>query len=296
MGSHLSHLSLQIDLMDKNIYFFTDIHGHYPLFRAILNWCNNDIIIYGGDACDRGKGGYNIIKELLEAPNVIYLYGNHEELFTNAAKAILKTYYNNKNIHSCDVEKAKLVLKHMRTLGDEDVKLHLINGGESTLIDWLLDGAPKEIIDRLSILPRTYSYKNYDFCHAGSTYTTFSYVSTLTEYKGAYDEQAIIWDRNCIPLGWETGRIGIFGHTPTVFLPHGIYGHDTSLANIHPCYWQDKMGGRKKRGGWKLDMDTGAYATNRAFVFNCNNSTITGFEMNENNQIKTIDQYQINFS
>ena len=57
--------------MDKNIYFFTDIHGHYPLFRAILNWCNNDVIIYGGDACDRGKGGYKIIKELLEAPIVI---------------------------------------------------------------------------------------------------------------------------------------------------------------------------------------------------------------------------------
>lgn len=231
--------------MNKNIYFFTDIHGHYPLFHAILNWCNNDVIIYGGDSCDRGKDGYKIIKELLEVPNVIYLYGNHEELFTNAAKAILKTYCHNKNIHSCDTEKAKLVLKHMRALGDEDVKLHLINGGESTLIDWLLDGAPKEIIDKLSVLPRTYSYENYDFCHAGSTYTTFSYVSTLTEYKGTYDEQAIIWDRNCIPLGWETGRIGIFGHTPTVFLPRGIYGYDTSLTNIHPCYWQDKMGEKK---------------------------------------------------
>lgn len=275
-----------------NIFFFTDIHGHLPLFNYIISWCleqdPNCIIIYGGDACDRGEHGYEIIKQLLNNKQIIYLYGNHEELFVNAANKILKT---NSEIHYCNKEQAKTIINQMRILGDEEVILHLQNGGQQTLLDWISDGAPENIISLLSNLPRTYSYQNFDFCHAGATYQSF-----LNWMNSTYDRQAIIWDRSCISLGWETGRIGVFGHTPTVFLPKGIYGRNQSLTNIHPCYWQDRMGGKKKRGGWKLDMDTGAYATNRAFVFNCNDTTITGFDMDSNKIVKVLEQYQINFT
>ena len=187
----------------------------------------------------------------------------------------------------------------MRAYDNDQVKLHLANGGESTLIDWLLDGANEQIIKQIKHLPRTYSYQNFDFCHAGSTYDNFKAVQ-IAEQNGIlipyYDENMIIWNRSCLPLGWEIKRVGVFGHTPTALLPQGIYGHAQSLQSIHPCAWQDKMGAKKKRGGWKLDMDTGAYATNRAFVLNCNNSTVTGFEMNQDKEIQVIDQYQINFS
>ena len=48
-----------------DIFFFTDIHGMYDLYRAIMDFCNEQdpeaMIIFGGDACDRGKDGYKIM-------------------------------------------------------------------------------------------------------------------------------------------------------------------------------------------------------------------------------------------
>ncbi len=79
-----------------DIFFFTDIHGMYDLYRAIMNYCNEQdpeaMIIFGGDACDRGRHGYKIMKELLDNPYVVYLRGNHEEMFCNAAREIKEQF------------------------------------------------------------------------------------------------------------------------------------------------------------------------------------------------------------
>ena len=54
------------------IFYFTDIHGARPLFDEIMNYCHEQddeaMIIFGGDAIDRGKDGYAIMKELLDNP------------------------------------------------------------------------------------------------------------------------------------------------------------------------------------------------------------------------------------
>lgn len=67
-----------------DIYFFTDIHGQKNLFDAMYDWCLRQdpecTIVYGGDACDRGNDGYEIMKKLIASPQVIYLKGNHEYL------------------------------------------------------------------------------------------------------------------------------------------------------------------------------------------------------------------------
>ena len=269
--------------MQNKTFFFTDIHGHYPLFRAIIDWCGKNTIIYGGDAADRGKNGYQIIKELVNATNVIYLYGNHEQLFVQAADAIIGAYSNNKLINNGQI------LSQMRS--QEQVQLHIYNGGENTLKDWLLDQANLDIINKLRFLPRTYSYKNLDFCHAGSTYSMFKEGSKKPLPQ--YVETALIWDRNCIPMGWEKDRIGVFGHTPTIHLPAKVYGRDKSLANIHPCMWGELLGGKNKRGGYKIDMDTGAYGSNRAFVLDCDTLQTYCFEYNEKTKQITITEYEL---
>lgn len=282
----------------KNVYFFTDIHGHYQLFSAIINWCkkqsNQYQIIYGGDAADRGENGYKIIKELLVDPNIIYLYGNHEELFVHAADSIIGSYASSDEAYnfliSCDENQASVVINEMRSK-KEEVLLYIYNGGESTLKDWLLDQANFDIIDRLRFLPRVYTYNNLDFCHAGSTYLTFKegYKKPIPKHV----EQALIWDRNCIPMGWEKDRIGVFGHTPTVFLPSKIYGRNTSIDDIHPCMWGELMGGKHKRGGYKIDMDTGAYATNKSYVLDCNTLQTYCFQYDPKTQQTTITEYKL---
>ena len=270
-----------------DVFFFTDIHGQKDLYYAIKKWCYlqdpNCMIIYGGDAADRGQDGYEIMKDLLNDWHINYLYGNHEELFVQAADAIIGAYAKNDAsyylLHHCDYKTADNIINSMRE--NDFVKIHLQNEGTSTLIGWLLDGAPEWFVDTIRTLPRTISYGNKDFCHAGGTYTTFRAVADA-EYSNtmlpAYAENHCIWDRNCLALGWETGRFCIHGHTPTIALPRALYGRDVQAkATLHPAIWGDHMGGKHKRGGFKIDMDTGAAWTGRAFVLNCLTMKATGF-------------------
>ena len=280
-------------LMAKT-YYFTDIHGHYPLFRAIMDWCGSNTIIYGGDAADRGENGYQIIKELLASPNVIYLYGNHEELFIRAADSIIGAYASSDDAYnfltSCDINQASIILNEVRQKREE-VLLHIYNGGESTLKAWLLDKANQDIIDKLRVLPRVYTHNNLDFCHAGSTYLTFKegHKNPIPKHV----EEALIWDRNCAPMEWEKDRIGVFGHTPTIHLPAKIYGRDKNLENIHPCMWGELLGGKNKRSGYKIDMDTGAYATGKAFILDCDTLQTYCFQYDPKTQQTTITEYEL---
>ena len=75
-----------------SVYYFTDIHGQYNLFRQVMKFCGDNKIIFGGDAIDRGKDGYRIMKELINNPNVVYLKGNHEDMFAQVAETINKNY------------------------------------------------------------------------------------------------------------------------------------------------------------------------------------------------------------
>lgn len=284
-----------------DVFFFTDIHGESRIFDAMRNWCYKQdpdcTIVYGGDAADRGEDGFYIMNELLNDSHIIYLYGNHEDLFVKSADAIIGAYASDDKryeyIHHCDESMADKVLYEMTDINDnDDVKLHIYNGGNSTLKAWLMHSATEEFIDNIRNLPRTFSYENIDFCHAGGVYSAFKtiaeaeYMNTMRPY---YEENILIWDRNLIPLGWENGRICIHGHTPTIHLPAGIYGRDKSLNNIHPCSWNDKMGAKDKRSGMKIDMDAATAFTQKAFVLNCLTLQIQGFESKTINGIEYIN-------
>jgi len=272
-----------------DVFYFTDIHGRLELFNTIRKWCleqdEDCTIIYGGDAIDRGPDGYTIMKELLEDPRIVYLYGNHEDLFIQAADAIIGRYSANDELynylHSCDENRAKSIIHTMNGIYNEAVRSHLFNGGESTLIGWLLDGADEEIVDKIRDLPRTFKYENLDFSHAGGSIEAFEEVYNA-EYNGKprdiFYERELIWDREHFAYGWANDRICIHGHTPTIYLPKSIYGNDLSEKNIHPCCWGEKLGAKDKRGGLKIDMDTGITFIGRAFVLNCLTMNVTRFD------------------
>ena len=68
----------------KKTIAFSDLHGQYNLWTAIKNYYNkDDTLIFLGDACDRGPDGIKIMQELLADPRVIYIKGNHEDMFLN---------------------------------------------------------------------------------------------------------------------------------------------------------------------------------------------------------------------
>jgi len=262
-----------------DLFYFTDVHGCYPLFHAAMDYCTKQdpecMIIYGGDACDRGHDGYKIMKELLDNPRVLYLKGNHEDLFVHAALAIKKDFHDRLDE---DVIWNYLYHCEIKDYGDSAIQLALYNGGFHTLKDWMMDGMSKEFVDRINKLPLTFSYEDLDFCHAGGRYKEFCNAANA-EYNGEWvnkdDFMILVWDRVYLGHGWQPGRTCIFGHTPTIHLPTKYYGVNKSIAEIHPCAYVATLD--NKWNGRKIDMDTGAFASGKLYVLNCLTMKAQGF-------------------
>ena len=257
-----------------DIFYFTDIHGMYDLYRAIMDWCDKQdpeaMIIFGGDACDRGERGYEIIKELLDNPHVVYLMGNHEEMFCKAARQINEIFdFQTK-------DRTKIANTLNATLAENvdlpAIQHHIYNGGLSTLIDWIEDGAPMDIIERLKKLPLTFSTETCDFCHAGGNPSVFELMAE-DEYYGRQTDSHfrthVLWDRNHLERVWRKDRICIFGHTPVLALP-----------SLVPIILDDTLDPQpvKLANDTKIDMDTGAAFRGVAWVLNVLTMEAQGFE------------------
>ena len=270
-----------------DIFYFTDIHGMYDLYRAIMDWCNEQdpeaTIIFGGDACDRGDRGYEIMKELLNNPKVVYLKGNHEDIFCKAAREIKKKF-NFKNPTSKNVRQK---LNHTLTYDDDymAIQLSIVNGGLKTLADWVIDGMPMELIEKIEHLPLTFSTYTCDFCHAAGTYDVFA-AGANAEYneKKVNEDIAnnLIWNRSDLSEGWTQGRVAIFGHTPIPYVCEElkkIWPKDEEITPI--LYSKDKV------SGWKLAMDTGAPFLGISYVLNVLTMEAHGFKDTDikNNEI-----------
>ena len=280
-----------------DIFYFTDIHGHYELYHTIMDYCKEQdpeaTIIFGGDAIDRGKEGYRIMKELLSNPYVIYLKGNHEDMFCKAAREIKHMFY----FKDADTEKIHKVLNACKHFDYKYTAIQdsLHNGGLPALTDWILDGMPMDLVKNIENLTLTFVYNNMDFCHAGSTYKVFKDVYDK-EYNNEkipeWDAEALLWSRTSLNIGWEPNRICVLGHTPVPYLADYIDDFKwPEERDIAPAYFQVINEMFPQMNGWKLDMDTGAIFTNRAFVLNVLTMQVQGFEY-ENSEMKKIELIQ----
>lgn len=286
--------------MMHDIFFFTDIHGAYPLYKAIMEYCKEQddeaMIIFGGDAIDRGKDGYRIMKELLDNPSVAYLKGNHEDMFAKAARE-LKEKFSFEDTDKESIHKILNACKHF-DYKYAAIQDSLYNGGLSTLTDWILDGMPMDIVERVEKLPITFVYNNIDFCHAGSTYKCFKEVNEHEHSDNEipdWETEPLLWSRASIEIGWEPNRTCIFGHTPTPYLGDYLRNFTWSEdCEITPVIYKRNAPGQTI-GGWKLDMDTGAAFTGIVYVLNVLTMRAQGFVDNdfEKNKIHKHDVKKI---
>ena len=285
-----------------DVFFFTDIHGMYIMYKTIMDYCSKQdpeaTIIFGGDACDRGLDGYRIMKELLANPKVVYLKGNHEDMFYKAAREIKEKLKFNESLIRKEVRET-IYWSSRYDYKYSYIKDSLYNGGIETLTDWVMDGMPMGIIEALEHLPLTFSTETLDFCHSGTLYKTFKSVADA-EYKGeipdAYDADALIWGRTGLHWGWAPNRTVVFGHTPTPYLKDYIH-IKLDKEKIYPVKYLGDENTTIADGemtGTKIDMDTGACATGRFFVLNCLTMKAQGFEFDEKMQmIKEIECIQM---
>lgn len=265
-----------------DIFAFSDIHGMWDLYKAIMDYCYEQdpeaMIIFCGDACDRGSDGYHIMNELLDNPYVVYLKGNHEDMFTKAAREI-KQMFNFKNT---DREQVKTVLSACRNFDYKYAAIQdsLGNGGMPTLLDWIMDGMPMDFVERIERLPLTLSTDTCDFCHAAGFYKTFKEVADA-EYNGQivneYTANFLLWSRTCIDVGWIPNRTCIFGHTPTPYLEDYLTGFKWDKdKEVEPYKYIGTF--NPDFTGAKIDMDTGAAFTGIAYVLNVLTMKAYGFK------------------
>lgn len=288
-----------------DIFFFTDIHGMYNLYRAIMNYCQERdpeaTIIYGGDACDRGSDGYKIMKELLNNPRIIYLKGNHEDMFVKAAREIKSLHLFTKDITR---EKVRNGLWEAFYFGRnvDNITLALGNGGISTLIDWVMDGMDMEFVECIEKLRLTCSIGKFDFCHAAGNpniYVGLCEPEFYKERKATEIEKAfLLWDRSNFHLGWTPNRTVLFGHTSIIHL-NKYMDTDWSEGDIpKPYKWTSDY--VPELTGTKIDVDTGAHFTGIAYVIDVlkmqaqrfKDTAITNKE-NHNHLIEKIDMIQL---
>lgn len=175
--------------MNKH-YAFTDLHGNYNLWNSIKNYCDEtDVMIYLGDACDRGVDGIKIMQELIADPRVIYLMGNHELMF----------------------------LKGVRDYNSHDFKLWIRNGGSPTFEQFLsLSKEEQEaLLNSMKNLGICCSYKNRFLSHSGCFFKDL-----LTKKVRDID---LLWNRkhleaDCVEDALICDKIIIHGHTPVQIL------------------------------------------------------------------------------
>lgn len=283
-----------------DIFAFTDIHGMWHLYKAIMNYCHEQdpdaMIIYCGDACDRGPGGYRIMKDLLANPHVVYLKGNHEDMFAKAAREI-KEYFSFKD---ADRDKVKHILKTCMVFDYRYAAIQdsLSNGGLSTLTDWVMDGMPMDFVESIEGLPLTFSTDTCDFCHAAGIYPIFERVAQA-EYDSTkideWDKESILWSRGALDSAWRPDHTCIFGHTPVPYLLEDLEVEWDETKEVQPYKYVGHFGQERGMTGAKIDMDTGAAFLGFAYVLNVLTMQAQGFKDTdfENPEIRNHDVEKI---
>lgn len=232
-----------------DIFAFTDIHGQKELFDKIYNWLNGRSepwkCYFLGDACDRGEFGYSIIKTLLSDDRFIYMKGNHEDLFVRAAKALKQCWAEEGFTQGEIMSDPRLYIMMYQYY--DDVALHIQNGGLDTLIAWVADGCPLNIIGKLDRLPKHIIlphevWGTLDLSHSGHL---------IDESDG------FIWSREHFHEKWEGGRM-IHGHTPVRSLVKYVL-LDGPANTARPAFYQE---------GTKIDLDTACFLSGTITVLN----------------------------
>lgn len=187
------------------MFVFSDIHGNWTLYKEIKEYIAGRPAIFLGDAIDRGPDGYKIMKDILDSKNIVYLKGNHEDMFVDAADELWEA--REEGMYENDIRN---FITNVAYHYESAVDLALFNGGMSTLMNWVEEGMNKDIVNRVRKLGIAMSMKadnevTYDFCHAGCFKESFK--------NGTPAEHEALWSRDHFNEPWFDHRVLVHGHT-----------------------------------------------------------------------------------
>lgn len=218
-------------------YVCTDIHGHFDAWLAGLKSAgvsveNGDKLIILGDLIDRGPDSLRCVQFALELKekypdNVVYLKGNHEQMFLNFLEIDPTMRYG--KIH---MEGA---FKHWSQNGGLQTLNSFIPDFENYSVEEtqvLLKIKYESLIEQLESLPLYHIDGDFAFVHAG-----FSSNTPLEEQE----EDDMLWIREDFFHSFEAisgdpleNKMIIHGHTPVVYMP-GYNGKNEFVGKHHIC-------------------------------------------------------------
>lgn len=179
----------------NKVYACSDLHGRLDLWEKISAYCDeSDKIYFLGDAIDRGPDGVKLMYKLLADKRVIYLKGNHEDMFVEFGTDLIEIPHHG-------------------------VSLWYQNGGASTIdaFEKLSFEAKESLIRRINVLPYTAEYINKNglkiyMNHSGYIQNKDIVLSKEQEYHN------ILWSRKHFHRPVEEGSIMVHGHTPVEYM------------------------------------------------------------------------------
>ena len=208
------------------IYVSSDWHG-VSLKKVIallrkVDFGDDDYLFLLGDIIDRGSDSLELIKYIMNKPNIKLIRGNHEQMLLNSA------FIFSENDSESNVEGARWL------------RIWQANGGEQTIAGLFSEHNKmrKRILEYLQETPLydTVSVGGTDYLlvHAGLGVGEIDEIDKITEFS----EHAFLWSRPYLSTKYSYKFITVLGHTPTCF------------------YGEEYRGKILKTGTW-IDVDTG---------------------------------------
>lgn len=206
----------------KEAFVIGDIHGmHTSLEEMLKNWKpDSQQLIFVGDYVDRGPNSaetLNLVRQLQLEHGAICLRGNHEEMFLAFLHNPISnwaSYARNGGMETV----AQLLGENKQTISQYSrIKLsRLLHEQHPWLEEWL------------SELPYFVEFGDFVVVHAGLDLT-------LQDWRNTSSHDMVWIRQNFHEMANKTGKIIIFGHTPTMNLHHdwnatGIWHKDNKLG------------------------------------------------------------------
>ena len=183
-----------------SVFAVSDIHGNLEIAQQVVRKAiEGNTIYFLGDACDRGKHGWQIIKMFLTTPNIVYLMGNHEDMLIRAMRPYFMGDDKYRFTHSFEVWSW--------------------NGSALTEFDIINDNfeTAHMFFSQLHTLKMIDDYTNefgqvIHMCHSGYEFWDDEF----------WEAQEVLWDRNHYMINkwwYDENEFVVHGHTS---IPHVI--------------------------------------------------------------------------
>lgn len=182
------------------VYAASDFHGCADPALKILDYLGpDDILIYLGDAIDRGPESKKVLDTLLSDSRVIFLKGNHEDMMANAIPQYIDGYHISFN--------------------------WMMNGGNETFKEFecLSDQTLMEYVGKIKHMPTKVTY----FSSKGNR--VILEHAGYTPFDALHRSHDPLWDRYHFYDKWDGGweyehkfeienTYLVHGHTPVQYL------------------------------------------------------------------------------